>query len=105
MAKADQKKQPTDPEKPRKPAADSRAPSKGDGYAHDVAITEGETADDLERDPGIGASKGATMAGANADDLEDESAEAENTFEGDVENDAGRPGAGVDPKRVGRHNK
>jgi hypothetical protein len=64
-----------------------------------------ELEDDIERNPGIGQSKGTTMAGADADDLEEEMAEAENTFKGDVENDAGRPGVGVDPKRTGRHNK
>lgn len=60
--------------------------------------------DDLERNPGIGASKGATMAGADADDIDDLYAEGENTFPGDVENDAGRPGTGVDPNRRGREN-
>lgn len=61
--------------------------------------------DDLKRNPGIGASKGTTIAGADADDLEEEMSEAENTFKGDVESDAGRPGTGVDPNRRGRHNK
>jgi|GEM_PF-3589024 len=58
--------------------------------------------DDLERNPGIGASKGATIAGADADEIDDLYAEGENTFPGDVENDSGRPGTGVDPKRRGR---
>ncbi|HYD87373.1 MAG TPA: hypothetical protein VEA80_07855 [Vitreimonas sp.] len=61
--------------------------------------------DDLKRNPGIGASKGATMAGADADDVDDLYAEGENTFPGDVENDSGRPGTGVDPKRRPRENK
>jgi hypothetical protein len=47
--------------------------------------------DDLERNPGIGASKGTTMAGADPDEIE-----GDNTFEGDVENDV-TPGGGVDP--------
>lgn len=47
--------------------------------------------DDLDRNPGIGASKGTTMAGADPDEIE-----GENTFEGDVENDV-RPNGGVDP--------
>lgn len=64
-----------------------------------------ETPDDLERNPGIGASKGATMAGADADDVDDLYADGENTFPGDVENDAGRPGTGVDPQRRPRENK
>ena len=105
MAKAEQKKQNVEPEKPRKAAVEPRAPNKGDGFAHDVAVTEVEMPDDLERNPGIGASKGTTMAGADADDLAEEMAEGENTFQGDVENDAGRAGVGIDPKRVGRHNK
>jgi hypothetical protein len=47
--------------------------------------------DDLDRNPGIGAYKGTTMAGADPDEIE-----GENTFEGDVENDV-RPNGGVDP--------
>jgi hypothetical protein len=104
MAKSEAKKRPAEPEKPRKDATTTRAPNKGDGLAHDVAVVEVELPDDLKRNPGIGASKGTTMAGADADDLDEEMSEAENTFKGDVENDAGRPGAGVDPKRLGRHN-
>lgn len=45
------------------------------------------------------------MTGADADDLGEELTEGENTFRGDVENDAGRAGTGVDPQRVGRRNK
>jgi len=105
MAKSESKKQQVEGEKPRKSATEPRAPNKGDGLAQDVAVVEVEPPDDLERNPGIGASKGTTIAGADADDLDDEAREAENTFKGDVESDAGRAGAGVDPKRVGRHNK
>ncbi len=61
--------------------------------------------DDLERNPGIGASKGATMSGADADDIGDLYADGENTFPGDVESDAGRPGTGVAPNRRGRENQ
>ena len=73
--------------------------------AHDVAVIDVKPPNDLERNPGIGASKGTTMSGADADDVEDLYAEGENTFPGDVENDAGRPGTGVDPNRRGRENK
>jgi hypothetical protein len=105
MAKAERKKERAKSDKPRKSAVAPRAKTKGDGLAHDVAVVDVEMPDDLERNPGIGASKGTTMAGADADDLADEMSEAENTFKGDVESDVGRPGTGVDPKRVGRHNK
>lgn len=71
----------------------------------EIERDEVETPDDLDRNPGIGASKGATMAGADADDIDDLYADGENTFPGDVENDAGRPGAGVDPQRRPRENK
>ena len=40
---------------------------------------------DLVRNPGIGGSKGVTMAQASLDDLD--ALQGENTFEGDVEND------------------
>lgn len=53
-------------------------------------------ADDLECDPGIGSSRGATMAGER-ENLD----EGENTREGDVENDTTR-GGGVDPLQRGR---
>jgi hypothetical protein len=48
---------------------------------------------DLKRNPPIGSSKGTTMTGATAEELED--LEGENTFEGDEENDANRYG-GID---------
>jgi hypothetical protein len=103
MAKSEQKKHQVDPTLPRK--SEPRMSSKGDGSAHDMPAPDMEITDDLKRNPGIGASKGTTMAGADADDLDEDLAEGENTFKGDVENDAGQPGTGVDPKRVGRHNK
>ena len=52
---------------------------------------EGETPfrSDLERNPGIGASKGLFAR----EDIDDASLiEGENTFEGDTDNDAGRAG-------------
>ena len=42
---------------------------------------------DLRNNPLIGASKGATLAGASADDLED--SQGAKTIEGDLENAAG----------------
>ncbi len=105
MAKSEQKKRSVRPEKPRDPAGGSpQSRSKGDGLAHDVSVVDFEVPDDEERSPGIGASKGATMAGADADDIDDLFAEGDNTFPGDVENDAGLPGTGVDPTRRGREN-
>ena len=54
---------------------------------------------DLKGDPGIGASKGATIAGEDPAEIT-----ADSTFEGDVENETTREG-GVDPNHVGRTNK
>ena len=54
--------------------------------------------DDLEDNPGIGTSKGATAGG------DPELIEGESTFEGDVENDT-TPQGGVAPRHVGRTNK
>ena len=48
---------------------------------------------DLRNNPLIGASKGATLAGASRDDLED--LQGANTIEGDLENDVNAAG-GVD---------
>ena len=56
--------------------------------------------DDLERNPGIGQSKGAFATGQDPMD-----AEGDNTVEGDVENDPGGLGGAVDPERLGRENK
>jgi hypothetical protein len=61
--------------------------------------TNGPFPDDLERDPGIGKSKGAFITGEKP-----EEAEGENTVEGDVENDSAI-GSGVDPSQLGRTNK
>lgn len=56
--------------------------------------------DDLERDPGIGTSKG-TFA---RDEAGPEEIEGDHTFEGDVMNDATAQG-GVNPNQTGRTNK
>ena len=54
--------------------------------------------DDLEDDPGIGRSKGRFAM------TDEPPMEGDNTFEGDVMNDA-TPEGGVDPKQLGRTNK
>jgi hypothetical protein len=67
---------------------------------HDANQTgEAELADDLERNPGIGESKGAFAATGERP----ETAEGDNSVEGDVENDAGL-GQGVNPDQLGRTN-
>jgi hypothetical protein len=48
---------------------------------------------DLRSNPLIGGSKGATMSGTSADDLDD--LQGANTFEGDLENDVNAAG-GID---------
>lgn len=53
---------------------------------------------DLRDNPGIGASKGTAKLG------DDDVLDGENTFEGDVENDASR-GNRIDPNKMGRTNK
>lgn len=58
-----------------------------------------ELQDDLERNPGIGQSKGLF---ARAAGIDPELIEGDNTIEGDTENGAGRAG-GVNP-RLGRTN-
>ena len=56
--------------------------------------------DDLDRNPGIGSSKGVHSAtGVDPEDLE-----AQSTAEGEVMNDTTAEG-GVDPKQTGRTNK
>ena len=56
--------------------------------------------DDLERNPGIGSSKGLfARAGGQDEDL----IEGDNTFEGDTDNDAGLAG-GINPE-LGRTNE
>jgi hypothetical protein len=54
---------------------------------------------DLDRNPGINASKGMTMAGADPEDIQGNA-----TFEGDVENDVNGSG-GIDPNHKGRTNQ
>jgi hypothetical protein len=101
------------------------ARGRGNGAAHDVVVVrkaagptpyrytdeletdaerQGGGDDDLRRNPGIGASKGTTMAGADPDLIEEDLDDGANTFEGDVENDA-TLGGGADPRRTGRHNR
>lgn len=55
--------------------------------------------DDLERDPGIGKSKGTFATGESP-----EAIDGENTVEGDVQNDS-TYGDGADPSQLGRTNK
>ncbi len=74
----------------------TRPPAGPDDLGADVPPPPG----DLERNPGIGASKGA-FAATGADP---ETVEADNTSEGDVMNDATAAG-GVSPGKVGRTNK
>lgn len=64
--------------------------------------THRPTDKDLQKNPGIGTSKGTIKGGEILD--EDESLDGDNTFEGDVENDVTRQG-GVDPNQTGRTNK
>lgn len=59
---------------------------------------ESPFADDLERSPGIGESKGAFRTGEDPQTIE-----GENTVEGDVENDP-RPSGKVDGNQLGRTN-
>jgi len=49
----------------------------------------GELQDDLERNPGIGSSKGLFARTSGKDS---ELIEGDNTFEGDTDNDGGNPG-------------
>lgn len=54
--------------------------------------------EDLERNPGIGQSKGSFATGVSPDEIE-----GENTVEGDTENNAGRFGeVKTDPGRTNR---
>lgn len=56
--------------------------------------------DDLKDNPGIGSSKGTTMAGEDPHLIE-----GENTIEGDVENDADAAGAPTSQDRQRDHPK
>lgn len=67
--------------------------------------TVGSANDDLQVDPGIGASKGVTAAGGLTGEEEDpESIAGANTVEGDTANDVDRTGA-VNPQQRGRTNR
>ena len=55
-------------------------------------------ADDLQDDPGISSSRGATRAGEDPHIIA-----GDNTVEGDVANDV-TPGGGIDPDQRGRTN-
>ena len=55
---------------------------------HDKSQDEGPFTNDLERNPGIGQSKGAFALGEKSEDVE-----GENTVEGDVENDPAADGS------------
>jgi hypothetical protein len=59
--------------------------------------------DDLDCDPGIGRSRGATASGVPKTELRQQSdlQDGENTVEGDVANDVNSSG-GVDPDQRGR---
>jgi hypothetical protein len=62
-------------------------------------------ADDLQTNPGIGESRGATLAGGLTQTSEDPAdIEGDNTVEGDVASDVDRTGA-VNPLQRGRTNK
>lgn len=61
--------------------------------------TKTPTDADLKGNPGIGMSKGTSIAQADPDDIL-----SETTFEGDVGNDT-NPQGGVDPDQIGRTNK
>lgn len=67
---------------------------------HDKTDGPGPFPDDLERNPGIGASEGAFAA----TDIDPEAIEGVTTYEGDVENQATPDGAALEGK-VGRTNK
>jgi len=66
---------------------------------HDKSEGEGPFTSDLESDPGIGQSPGLFATGEDPDLLE-----ADNTQEGDTENNAGLGGGAIE-KDVGRSNK
>ncbi|MDB5557971.1 MAG: hypothetical protein JWQ36_905 [Enterovirga sp.] len=61
--------------------------------------TESPSDADLKGNPGIGQSKGTTMAGEDVSTIAGES-----TVEGDVENET-TPQGGVDPAHTGRTNR
>lgn len=65
---------------------------------HPKSDGEGPLENDLDRNPGIGQSKGSFATGEKPDEIE-----GDNTVEGDVENDPNAQG-GVDENRLGRTN-
>jgi len=78
----------------------SKHPKHPPAGPNDLGADTPRLPDDLQRNPGIGASKGA-FAATGADP---ETIEADNTAEGDVMND-GAKGGGVNPSKVGGINK
>ena len=66
---------------------------------HDKSDNEGPFQSDLDRNPGIGQSKGSFATGEDPELLE-----GENTTEGDIENDPNAQG-GIDERKLGRTNK
>ena len=75
----------------------SKHPTRPPENADDLGADVPELQSDLDRNPGIGQSKG--LSGADAEELE-----ADNTLEGDVASD-GAKGGGVDPDHLARTNK
>ena len=82
----------------RRPGRTTRSRS---AHEHQQAPKDpgGAPRDDLENNPGIGMSKGASAGKGNLDLIEGDS-----TFEGDVDNDT-NPQGGIEPNHVGRTNK
>lgn len=78
----------------------SKHPKASPKSKDDLGADVPKLADDLERNPGIGASKGAFARTG----VDPEMIEADNTAEGDVLSD-GAKGGGVNPGKLGRTNK
>ncbi len=66
---------------------------------HEKSHGEGPFTSDLERNPGIGQSKGTFATGESPELIE-----GDNTVEGDVENDVNAQG-GIDKNELGRTNR
>lgn len=66
---------------------------------HPKSSGDGPFQSDLDRNPGIGQSKGAFATGEDPEEIE-----ADNTVEGDTENET-RDDGGVDENKLGRTNK
>ena len=80
--------------------ASSKHPKHSPAGPDDLGADVPPLQSDVERNPGIGASKGAfARTGADPEDIE-----ADNTVEGDVVSD-GAKGGGVNPGKLGRTNK